>query len=308
MKHVLLFACALVGLLVPRNAAAQPSDLPLTLVQLPTAASRQLRAALAVELQLSGRQVRFRSTTIDDGAIGEADVVRVTPSADGYEIRYHPGGTPPGLGIRSGSSPRAVALATSALLGELPPPIERPTDAGSIASEPTRTEARADEPRSEAAARLSVPTPSESSDIASGATPRPVIAPAPPQPMPQDERIAWELLAGSLGALINGLPAALLGDQLAGAGPWWALSLVAGVTVGVLSTVPLAGRLTGGNGDIFWSIAAALLGGAIGAAILAAGVAVDTDLTDGVDSGFTVWGVVAGTTLPLALAVVGFEL
>lgn len=131
------------------------------------------------------------------------------------------------------------------------------------------------------------------------------------RPLPVEARIAIELGLAAAGAAILGIPAALVANAAQPAGdetPYWIYASATAATLGVGLGVALGGLLSGARGDPFWTVLAAIAGGAIGGAFMALGAAVDRRPGDGVDPGFTLVGYIATVALPPLLGIATFEL
>ncbi|MFK7991740.1 MAG: hypothetical protein AB8I08_37330 [Sandaracinaceae bacterium] len=270
--------------------------------------SPRVTQAIQVELQLSGCRVATQRTA---GALADerARELAAHAEAEVFEVARHairrvePGGRE----LRQ-SVTEAHPYALAALAGWLR---ARPFDAVRRTPSPTR-------PREAHPFLLAPPGASPLRSPRTASTlelraPGRLTPPPPPdrEPLPVEERVAWELLGGVLaGVALGAASAAVAGALTPEDDPfqWWAVGLVAGGTVGVGLGVLLAGRLTGEDGDPAWTLIGALLGGALAAGMLALGYAVDRSPTDGIDTGFNFLGAALAVVAPPLFSVLAFEL
>jgi hypothetical protein len=304
LAALLAIAAGLIATGMAQSAMAQdamPESDRQTLVVVPEDTPREVREAMRVELQLSGRRAVFVTVAAEDeealrelAAHGGAEVIALERRGAGVDLVR----IGPGIRVQdhSGSAtPRAIALLAMQLLEE-PVPMPQPAIA------PPSLEAALEAERS--------PQPSFPAASASILTAPPHL-PEPTRLAPVHERVLLEalgavLLGGSLafgGALIADL-SATDGDPF----PWWSVGLAIGGTVGTTIGALVAGRLTGAEGDPFWTLLAGIAGGVVGALFLFAGYATDVDPDDGVSSGWTYLGTALAALLPPVLSIVAFEL
>lgn len=301
--------------------AAPCAAQPRTILVVSEDVSEDVRDSIRIELQLSGRRVHVMSGIARDpealrglAAHGEGEVIAlVREGAGGALVRLEreriwrepvdPGAM---------RSPRALALLASALLEAVSEPIARPPPAARALAARLAPPIR--EARRELAPLPEAPSaePPPSVALRAGVAAREIRSPAAQtsELPPVGERVAFE----ALGAVLFGgglaLGGALIGET-AGAGspfPYWAVGMVLGATLGTSAGVLLAGRLTGAEGDPFWTLFAGVLGGGVSALLLWIGDATDTNPDDGVTTGWVYLGAAVAALLPPTLSVLAFEL
>jgi hypothetical protein len=288
-------------LALPAAAAAQAP----TIVLLPDDTPADVREAIVVELRLSGHVVIVASADgVDEHAaralhahsnaaatlllreVAEATEVVLTYPERVVHDRLE--------GSLAHAAPRAIALTISAIL-ERPPPVEPPPVVVDV----------------EDAIAGVVPEPEVPDLLAEPAQPiaerEPIVE--PPRTFPREERVAIELLGGTLGAASLGTAGALLADAATSDDfPAWAVGLTIGGTIGMSVGVLISGLLSGANGDPWWTLIAGVAGGLIAGALLSIGAATDHSPMDGADTAFTFIGTALAITLPPLFSVLAFEL
>jgi hypothetical protein len=292
------------------------------LLVVPESAPDAVVEAITIELQLAGAEVIVERLPDAHASWPEAvalaahastdTLVAIEPRGGATTVRVRGAGEARAEGSVSGplalAHPRALALVTASLL-EAHPEVLTPR-------EPDLGDADAGSALSSPALRVPMPFTRALGDpraIARIPDDRPAPDPIEPraEPLATEARVALELGLATGGAALFGLPAALIANALAAPGddtPYWIYASATAATLGVGLGVYLGGILAGANGDPFWTILAAIAGGAIGGALMVVGAAVDRLPDDGVDTGFTLVGYVATVALPPLFGIGAFEL
>lgn len=280
-----------------------------------------LRDALRIELQLAG--VPARVVPLEGGAaslrelsfLASANVVGVLRRGGRTQIVSVIGGRLVEESVSGAVAPRAVAMLVSSLVMDAervePPVIVAAPAEAPVEPSPPPAPQRPTEPRA-AAGSLLVPPALEGPRPREAPRPQTTVALVEPEaPLPPVlDRVGLEVIGAAIGGGLFALGGALVADALAMGDPfpWWAVGLTVAATLGSTAGALLVGRLTGADGDPFWTSVAGVGAGAAAGLLLLVGYVTDTRPDDGVTSGWTYLGAALAAVLPSALSILTFEL